>query len=132
MSAPLEFVRKTLGHEPRDPRLFELALTHASVGGESYERLEFLGDRVLGMVIARALYERRRALYERGGISKKDLESSQDNGSSCHSRTGAVVSIGSGASSNTACAFVPPMPKLLTPARRGVPLCAHGRSSVFT
>jgi ribonuclease-3 len=58
MSAPLEFVRKTLGHEPRDPRLFELALTHASVGGESYERLEFLGDRVLGMVIARALYER--------------------------------------------------------------------------
>jgi ribonuclease-3 len=57
MSA-LDFVRLTLGHEPRDARLFELALTHASVGGDSYERLEFLGDRVLGMVIARALYER--------------------------------------------------------------------------
>ena len=52
------FVRGQLGHEPRDLRLFELALTHSSVGKESYERLEFLGDRVLGHVIARALYER--------------------------------------------------------------------------
>ena len=46
------FVREKLGHEPNDLRLFELALTHASVGGDSYERLEFLGDRVLGLVIA--------------------------------------------------------------------------------
>ena len=58
MSTALNFVGATLGHDARDPRLFELALTHASAGGESYERLEFLGDRVLGMVIARALYER--------------------------------------------------------------------------
>jgi ribonuclease-3 len=58
VSATLDFVRKTLGHEPREPHLFDLALTHASVGGESYERLEFLGDRVLGMIIARALYDR--------------------------------------------------------------------------
>ena len=48
----------SLGQKADDPRLFELALTHASVGGESYERLEFLGDRVLGLVIARALYAR--------------------------------------------------------------------------
>jgi len=53
------FVRRQLGHEPKDLRLFELALTHSSIAGPaSYERLEFLGDRVLGMVIARALYER--------------------------------------------------------------------------
>jgi len=53
------FVRETLGHEPRDIRLFELALSHKSVGtGDDYERLEFLGDRVLGHVMARALYER--------------------------------------------------------------------------
>jgi ribonuclease-3 len=52
------FVREQLGHEPKDARLFELAFTHSSVGRDSYERLEFLGDRVLGMVIARALYER--------------------------------------------------------------------------
>jgi ribonuclease-3 len=52
------FVREKLGHEPRDLHLFELALTHSSVEGDNYERLEFLGDRVLGVVIARALYER--------------------------------------------------------------------------
>src|SRR5947209_11181785 len=53
------FVREQLGHEPRDLHLFELALTHKSTGsGDDYERLEFLGDRVLGHVIARALYER--------------------------------------------------------------------------
>lgn len=52
------FVREKLGHEPRDLQLFELAFTHSSVGRENYERLEFLGDRVLGMVIAHALYER--------------------------------------------------------------------------
>lgn len=52
------FVREKLGHEPRDLGLFELAFTHSSVGRDNYERLEFLGDRVLGMVIAQALYER--------------------------------------------------------------------------
>lgn len=58
MSDVAAFVRDRLGHEPADLRLFEMALTHSSVGGDSYERLEFLGDRVLGMVIARALYDR--------------------------------------------------------------------------
>ena len=58
MSEVAAFVREQLGHEPRDIGLFEMAMTHSSLGGPSYERLEFLGDRVLGMVIARALYER--------------------------------------------------------------------------
>ena len=53
-----KFVEQKLGHKPRDLALFERALTHSSVGGDSYERLEFLGDRVLGLTIARALYER--------------------------------------------------------------------------
>jgi ribonuclease III len=53
------FVRDTLGHSAKDLALFKLALTHSSTAGpDSYERLEFLGDRVLGLVIARALYER--------------------------------------------------------------------------
>lgn len=38
--------------------MFEQALTHGSAARESYERLEFLGDRVLGLVIARWLFER--------------------------------------------------------------------------
>src|SRR5207237_4388443 len=58
MSGVAAFVRDKLGHEPKDIHLFELALTHSSLGGNSYERLEFLGDRVLGHVMARALYER--------------------------------------------------------------------------
>jgi ribonuclease III len=53
-----EFVRDTLGHMPKDAALFGRAFSHSSAGPESYERLEFLGDRVLGLVIARALYER--------------------------------------------------------------------------
>jgi ribonuclease-3 len=53
-----EFVAGRLGHQPRDPGLFERALTHGSASRDSYERLEFLGDRVLGLVIARWLYER--------------------------------------------------------------------------
>lgn len=52
------FVGERLAHQPKDASLFELAFTHSSFGRESYERLEFLGDRILGMVIARALYER--------------------------------------------------------------------------
>ncbi len=47
-----------IGHRPVDARLFERALTHGSYGSETYERLEFLGDRVLGLVIAAWLFER--------------------------------------------------------------------------
>jgi ribonuclease-3 len=47
-----------LDHVPADAKLFERALTHGSHGGDTYERLEFLGDRVLGLVIAAWLYER--------------------------------------------------------------------------
>lgn len=64
------FANKRLGHQPNDEALFELALTHSSVTKDSYERLEFLGDRVLGMVIAWALYERFPAEPE-GDLSKR-------------------------------------------------------------
>jgi ribonuclease-3 len=53
-----------LGHEFKDRALLERALTHASTqsqgrsGVRHNERLEFLGDRVLGLTIARALYDR--------------------------------------------------------------------------
>ena len=52
------FLRDKLAHEPNDARAFEMALTHSSSSSENYERLEFLGDHVLGHVIARALYDR--------------------------------------------------------------------------
>ena len=50
------WLEATLGHRPADLSLFERALTHASLGEENYERLEFLGDRVLGVIIADWLY----------------------------------------------------------------------------
>lgn len=52
------WVRSALDHVPVDRALFERAVTHGSAARESYERLEFLGDRVLGLTIARWLYER--------------------------------------------------------------------------
>lgn len=47
-----------LGHNFANPQLLELALSHRSLGAEHNERLEFLGDAVLGMVIAEAIYQR--------------------------------------------------------------------------
>jgi ribonuclease III len=52
-----DWVEAQTGHRPRDEALFERALTHSSRGGEDYERLEFLGDRVLGLCIASWLYQ---------------------------------------------------------------------------
>ena len=51
------WIEAALGHRPKDVALFERALTHSSATADDYERLEFLGDRVLGLVIARWLYE---------------------------------------------------------------------------
>nr|WP_231370407.1 ribonuclease III [Sphingomonas phyllosphaerae] len=55
------WVGEALGVHPDDPAPFVRALTHSShaVGqaGGSYERLEFLGDRVLGLVMAEWLWE---------------------------------------------------------------------------
>jgi ribonuclease-3 len=47
-----------LGYRFRDRALLEQALTHRSTGAPHNERLEFLGDSVLGCVIAEALYAR--------------------------------------------------------------------------
>jgi ribonuclease-3 len=52
------WIAQTFGREPADPALWTRALTHGSREDEgSYERLEFLGDRVLGLSIAEWLFE---------------------------------------------------------------------------
>jgi ribonuclease-3 len=54
----LDGLEEALGHRFADAALLKRALTHARMGAErSNERLEFLGDRVLGLVIAQRLYE---------------------------------------------------------------------------
>ena len=52
-----DWLEQRIGYRPSDLTLFELAVTHASKSGENYERLEFLGDRVLGLATAAWLYE---------------------------------------------------------------------------
>ena len=49
---------KRLSYRFKDPTLLETAMTHRSARGLNNERLEFLGDAILGLVIARALYEK--------------------------------------------------------------------------
>ncbi len=49
-----------VGHAFRDKDLLRWALTHVSAASQrpdSYERLEFLGDRVLGLAVAHMIYE---------------------------------------------------------------------------
>jgi ribonuclease-3 len=48
---------KKIGYTFNDPNLLIQALTHRSAKGEHNERLEFLGDSILGFVIAEALFE---------------------------------------------------------------------------
>ena len=53
------FVVELTGAAPEIPELWREALTHGSMGeARDYQRLEFLGDRVLGLVIAEWLHER--------------------------------------------------------------------------
>ena len=53
---PLADLARRMGHDFARPELLIEAMTHPSMGGaSSNQRLEFLGDRVLGLVIAEAL-----------------------------------------------------------------------------
>jgi ribonuclease III len=58
-----------LGQDVRAPGLYRSALTHRSVQANNNERLEFLGDAVLGMVVADELYRRFPAADE-GSLSR--------------------------------------------------------------
>lgn len=51
-------LNKAIGYEFKDTGLLKRALTHRSASSKHYERLEFLGDSILSMVIAEALYQR--------------------------------------------------------------------------
>jgi ribonuclease-3 len=49
-------LQKRLGYQFSDPELLILALSHRSVASENNERLEFLGDSILGLVVTDFLY----------------------------------------------------------------------------
>src|SRR5690606_26412417 len=57
-AATAAWLRKLLGRDPQRLDLYRAALTHRSAQQDNNERLEFLGDAVLGMVIAEELFRR--------------------------------------------------------------------------
>ncbi len=63
MSQPATRLEETIGHVFRDAALRDRALTHPSLaqdrteGNESYQRLEFLGDAVLQLILTEALFD---------------------------------------------------------------------------
>lgn len=70
-----EGLQERIGHAFQDPDLLRLALTHASAcrdktgANEDNQRLEFLGDAVLQLVLSDALWKRFPQMDE-GGLSK--------------------------------------------------------------
>ena len=58
MANDIDTLQTAIQHRFRDPSLLKQALTHRSAGHPNNERLEFLGDAVLGMVVAEMLFVR--------------------------------------------------------------------------
>ena len=58
MTPPLDLLQLRLGHRFADADLLRRALTHRSARRQHNERLEFLGDALLGFVVAEALTRR--------------------------------------------------------------------------
>ncbi len=73
-SDPIDALQRRLGYHFKDPSLLEKSLTHRSFANErdldeNYERLEFLGDTVVGLITAEWLYRHHPDLAE-GDLSK--------------------------------------------------------------
>lgn len=67
----IQALERILGHSFTDKTLLLEAITHPSLEGEkSYQRLEFLGDRVLGVVIAGLIFEKFKSDSE-GQLSRR-------------------------------------------------------------
>lgn len=60
----MEQLMSALGYRFRDPFLLRQALTHPSMGIPNNQRLEFLGDAVLGYVMGEILYHEHKDAQE--------------------------------------------------------------------
>ena len=58
MKPDIEKLSRDINYQFRDPDLLRKALTHSSAGKNNNERFEFLGDSILGWVIAEAIFQR--------------------------------------------------------------------------
>jgi len=66
---PLAQLEQTIGYQFQQQALLQQALTHRSAANLHNERLEFLGDSVLSIIISEALYEGFPAIDE-GDLSR--------------------------------------------------------------
>src|SRR5258706_5518238 len=73
MAARNASLERRIGYRFRDPALLAQALTHRGYGSPHNERLEFLGDAVLGLVVTEALYRASPAVAE-GKLSRLRAE----------------------------------------------------------
>ena len=84
-------LEEKLGYTFQNPALLENALTHSSCANESRgklqsnERLEFLGDSILGMVVADHLYRNHPDLPE-GELTRTRRSEERRVGKECRSR----------------------------------------------
>ncbi|MCB1827509.1 MAG: ribonuclease III [Coxiellaceae bacterium] len=69
MTDRIDKLQRKLGYQFRDQDLLHTALTHRSVSKLNNERLEFLGDAILGLIIAEELFARHRKMPE-GDLSR--------------------------------------------------------------
>ena len=64
-----QWCKSTLGYDFNDNSLLDLALTHRSHSKDNNERLEFLGDAVLDLILSDTLY-RGYSLMDEGNLSR--------------------------------------------------------------
>lgn len=64
-----QWCKSTLGYDFNDNSLLDLALTHRSYSKDNNERLEFLGDAVLDLILSDVLY-REYSLMDEGNLSR--------------------------------------------------------------
>lgn len=69
MTSAAEWCLEVTGYQFADKKLLTQALTHRSASSTNNERLEFLGDAILGLSISRAIYNARPDMRE-GGLTR--------------------------------------------------------------
>jgi ribonuclease-3 len=110
MEPDLQACEASLGYRFGDSSLLRRALTHSSIKGPdqpSNERLEFLGDAVLGQIVSHALYERFPDFSE-GQLTKiKSVVVSRRTLGRCSRRLGVdrFLAVGKGVTSNRSLPF---------------------------
>ena len=72
-SMQLRRLQRRLGYEFADEALLRTALTHRSAAAEHNERLEFLGDAVIGLVSAELLFHRFEQLREHSPMNGQSI-----------------------------------------------------------